>query len=416
MRKDGLILAVVCLAGLLLRVGWVIYVDPSADNDAAAYRSLAMQLAEGKGYGGGDDPRWRPPGYAMILSVPYYLGASEEWGGRIVDIGASMLLPILLAGIVLVYAGRVPGFWALVFFMLNPIIIAHAAAPVSQGVAAVGMYAAILACLCIKPRQSPGIRLLLAGMGGAFLGFASLTRAESLVIFPFLAAFLVFRWRNRAGAVVACFLLGGMMVIAPWSLSSSKLYGGFVLISTNGGEVFFSANHVTDPEDGGNYNSENYAYLREKEPDPLRRNRLGFELAIQHILKRPEVFLGSLPHRLDNYLEGFRYLDGAGFMELQREPPKIFDRLFKFTYYAMMLSPFIFARRIWRQLRHGDGVALLLLSLYATYLALMPLFEVKNKNHYPFVWLLMLLVFLAVGVQRPADSIPEKEANPSTAG
>ena len=57
------------MIGLLLRLGWVLYIDPQAENDAAHYRRLAQELADGSGYG--EPPRF----FKKIFRIEYYLTA-----------------------------------------------------------------------------------------------------------------------------------------------------------------------------------------------------------------------------------------------------------------------------------------------------------------------------------------------------
>lgn len=410
--RQRLILAVIGIAGLLLRFGWVIYIDPEAGNDADAYRNLAMQFASGEVYGGEDNASWRPPGYAMAISLAYRLGMETEWGCRTVDILASFLLSLILAAIVRVQAGPWAGYWAFIFFMLNPLIVAHGAVSMSQSVAAPAFYLGVLACFSIEKAKRPGWRLALALVAGLALGYATLVRAETLVSFPFFALYLLYRLRGPGLPACALLLIGGMAAILPWSIRNSKYNEKFVLVSTNGGAVFFGANHVTDPEDGGEYNQDNYVYLMERASTPVEINSLGFKLGIEYILDHPGLIARSMPGRWDKYLEGFRYLDGAGFLEPRRDPAKFFDRLFRIVYYLTALLPFLFVRRIWRALRKGDGRVYLFLSLYAVYLAILPFFEIKNINHYPFFWLLVLLFFLFLDTTREAsdEASPEESA------
>jgi hypothetical protein len=398
MKRNYLFPAViVCVVGLLLRLAWVLYLDPQAEGDAEAYRSLARWLADEGRYG--ETPTaWRPPGYSLVVSLTYMAGMSTEWGSRLVDIGASFLLPIVLAAIVWLRAGPRLGFWALTLFMLHPVTIGHAAMSLSQGVAAVCLYLALLACYAAAQTTRPVGRFALTALGGMALGYASLTRAECLVAIPIVAAYLGYRWRWQGWLGILVFLVASAGAIAPWTIRNYRVTERFVLISTNGGEVFFSANYVTDPDDGGEVNSENYKYLRDLEPDDVARNSLGFRLALEHMAKNPGIIARSMPGRWETYIDGFRHLAGSGSMEPGRELPRavkqIAKYLVRYVYYLSLLPILIFCRRIWRGMRTDAGVNLVL-GLYAVYFALLPLFEIKNINHYPFVWLLFLALFFS---------------------
>ena len=179
-NHELLIVGSICVIGLLLRLGWVLYIDPQAEHDAANYRSLARELAGGAGYGEPGTRSWRPPGYPFLISLTYRIGMSEAWGGRLIDVGASFLLSIVLTGIVFVMAGSRVALWALPFFMLNPVIIGHGAISMSQGAGAVFFYASVLAAFAALRVRRPRNHFILAALGGMSLGFDGLVRTERL--------------------------------------------------------------------------------------------------------------------------------------------------------------------------------------------------------------------------------------------
>lgn len=76
-----------------------------------------------------------------------------------------------------------------------------------------------------------------AAAAGAVFGLAALTRGVMLYFLPVFCLWLVWthRRRWRPALVSSAWLLGvALLVIAPWSLRSTLMHGGIVLIDTNG--------------------------------------------------------------------------------------------------------------------------------------------------------------------------------------
>jgi 4-amino-4-deoxy-L-arabinose transferase-like glycosyltransferase len=98
---------------------------------------------------------------------------------------------------------------------------------------------ALLAALALRERP----RVAWAGLAGALIGLAALTRSEGVLFLPLLALPLAWhggragRWL-RLGASVAAFLV----VLAPWMIRNATTFDHFVPISTNDATVIGGAN------------------------------------------------------------------------------------------------------------------------------------------------------------------------------
>lgn len=70
-------------------------------------------------------------------------------------------------------------------------------------------------------------------VAGVLFGLATLTRSQTLLALPVIAGWTAFVWRrNLRHALV--FLPVAMMVIAPWTVYNSRIYGGLILVDTSG--------------------------------------------------------------------------------------------------------------------------------------------------------------------------------------
>ena len=75
---------------------------------------------------------------------------------------------------------------------------------------------------------------------GALAGVTILIRPATIVFLAFAALWLL---RRRTAAAAAVFVIGGALVLAPWTARSYAAHGRFVLVASEGGVTFWTGNH-----------------------------------------------------------------------------------------------------------------------------------------------------------------------------
>lgn len=80
-------------------------------------------------------------------------------------------------------------------------------------------------------------RLVAAGL---LAGLAVLTRPAMLVFVSLAAPWL---WWKRGVVTAGAFVLGAIVIIAPWTARNVATYGRFVLVASEGGITFWTGNH-----------------------------------------------------------------------------------------------------------------------------------------------------------------------------
>jgi hypothetical protein len=271
--------------------------------DFSEYCALARMLAGGGWDGVLTLPSWRPPGMAFALAPFFWMGLSDSLAvwllNTLVFIAIVGLLSRLFRGVSLPRAQCVlVGIGGL--FLIPPFL--------ASGLSEIPAFALQMLALVLLPadlRQADRARPEALFLSGASVGIACLFRSVLLLQAPIMA-FAVWRAHRSSGenpararglARAGLVLAGVAMSLAPWTLRNYHVFGRFLLISHNGGEVFYSANSGSTLGEQGRYIPERYQRLRALEPDPLKRDRLGFRLGLRAIASHPLLFAVSLPYR-----------------------------------------------------------------------------------------------------------------------
>lgn len=295
---NGVLVAVV-LAGIGLA-----YFRLEQTSDYAAYLQHAYEIQSEGSYEVRGMYAWRPPGMALALLVPLWLGFSDLAAVWLVNALSMILIWIVvrraLAGrtgtrLMVVYVGAIVAM-ALFPFLMIPASELPAMAFTLASVAILGQYT----------REIQGLRMSRSLAAGMMVGIAALFRPLVLLQIPVMAWGIwtakgfgeskVERFKRRVGRA-ALLLVGCGLAIAPWTIRNWVVLGALVPISTNGGEVFYSANAPVDFRKQGRYNVELYEELRRDVPDEVERNSEGFRRGLCSIIADPGAFLKSLPLR-----------------------------------------------------------------------------------------------------------------------
>lgn len=236
-RSRWLVALLAILTRLALAVSRWNADDPAPDPDG--YRTLALALAEGRGFVWNDRPTaYRPPLYPLTL-VPLVALAPDEprWVWPL-----HALMGAITAVLILETARR----WGLgpraslgagLIVALDPVLVAQAPLTMTETLAALLVALGTwLAALAERPARSLGL--------GMVLGLAALCRPSLLpcgLLIVVARAFPTAAPGSRKAA--ALILLGLVGTLSPWAIRNHLAVGGFILTTTHGGYTLALANN-----------------------------------------------------------------------------------------------------------------------------------------------------------------------------
>ncbi|MEZ5322733.1 MAG: hypothetical protein R2698_11805 [Microthrixaceae bacterium] len=282
---DRLALGVVLLA-VVLRVGaaWWLTRAPSSVHDPLLYQRFAQGIAKGQGYLAfhGTPTSYYPPGYPFFLGAIQWVLDRVDQGARLpmaaamvqAGLGGTTVWWLFRAGSRLggrrvgLVAGAIVACWPNLILqstvlLSEPLFLAVFAGLLRAGVRALdrlrdGSTVAVQRHRdVVAPRQRDpvgavaafwgsdrGRRLAAFAVAGAWLGICALVRSQVLVMFAAFAAALwsgtrrrVRAWSTRdAIAALVLVTVTAALVITPWTIRNAVVLGGFVPVSTNGGD------------------------------------------------------------------------------------------------------------------------------------------------------------------------------------
>lgn len=241
------------IAALAVRVLVILLVDPHVPEvgDASAYHLLANNLADGRGYirpfdlakfGRVVPTAEYPPLFPFVLSLFARLGArsveAQRLGLAVIGSGTVVLITYIGRRV----AGPTVGVVAGALGAVYPMLFLPEATLMSESLFAFFVAAALL--LAYAAADRPGVSRFIAL--GVVLGFATLTRAEALVLAAFLVIPLAWRIRDatvwrRIGLGVLVFAVAAI-IVTPWSVRNARTFHSFVPVSNSLVQIVDGAN------------------------------------------------------------------------------------------------------------------------------------------------------------------------------
>jgi 4-amino-4-deoxy-L-arabinose transferase-like glycosyltransferase len=281
-------LAGVIGTGIVLRLAWDLLFPAPLTSDGLAYYDLAARMAHGQTYQTpyGEWALW-PPGFPFLLLASFRL-----LGAGALAVNAVNLL--LFAGSILaVYAlarrfGEAPARLATLLVALWPNLIASAGIASKEMVIVFLLPVLLLLYLQAGEEPRPGRAGLKRFVAGMVFGYATLTQPAVMLLAGAFAAYEILMQTPllRAGVRLALLAAGMLVVILPWTARNYQVLHTPVLVSTNGGDVFYRANN---PRATGGWIPDGERSLRQY--DELTRSRLGYQWGKQWIRENPADFL-----------------------------------------------------------------------------------------------------------------------------
>ena len=239
-------LALIALAGLVVRLAWVWYMRHyTVQGDALVYHLDAQHVADGLGFRRAfevDEPTAEhPPLFIVLLAGFDLLGATGFNAHRVLLTGIGTTTVVLIGLLGRTVLGDRVGLIAAALASAYPLLWAMDASLMSEVLYAPLITLTILAAFwhLRAPSWRKGAAV------GALIALAALTRGEAIGLLGLLAFPLAWSsagaWRPRLArfaVIVAAFVV----VIAPWSVRNLMTFEEPILISTNGYGVFIGAN------------------------------------------------------------------------------------------------------------------------------------------------------------------------------
>jgi 4-amino-4-deoxy-L-arabinose transferase-like glycosyltransferase len=409
------VIPVLFIVYLLPRVA-VLVLNTRPVLDAEWYFNRGVALASGLGYSeGGFLTAFWPPGWPMVISVLFRLfGVSlivvqifnllcslvTAWltldlGRRLFNSELAARIGLLLLAIYPNSIVYVPLVWTEVFYTTL----------------------LLLGCWLVVAGRST-VTLTLAGL---VFGLATLVRTQTLIVIPFIFGIDLLRGRisfkrvttilMKCAAVIAC----ALVVVLPWSYRNYKIFGEWVLVSTNGGWTLLTGNN---PSARGDYKQDDPlvnsllphrgARVPQSVANEIEFDKEAKRRALQWIKDNPGRFVALLP------LKVFRlWIRDGEAEEWYAAGYKMYDRYMLWfravryinqVYYLCLLIMFVwtgwllFAKKKRVTRATIDWWALpYALALYLTIIGLV--FSGQSRFHYPFMpfvvmcsgWLLVRL-------------------------
>lgn len=314
-HRTLILLGAVLVLGFALRVQWSLHPDPrdyprsllaggAGDPhllgfDGVRYDWIAVNLVHGRGFGyHADQPEsWRPPGYPFFLYACYNVFGHDFLAVRFLQAGFGCAITWLVFLLARRFSGSEPA--ALIAAALYALCfdgVLFAAPLYSETLSSLLMVASIALLALAGGKTGAAFWARIAG-AFALLSFAVLVRPGTLILLAALVAYKVWdspnhRHRIQVLAVAAAAFCA---VIIPWTIRNYQLHHKFVLVSSNGGQVFFLANH---PKSFGTFVPEHLRFtpaqkaeLDQPGLDEIDKDAIYFRHGWEFIRSNPGRFL-----------------------------------------------------------------------------------------------------------------------------
>lgn len=286
------------VTGLVLRLAWMLRFPATIKSDHLTYFQVAAYMAEKHAAGGA----FWPPGFSLFLAPIFMIFGPHRWVTEV----CALLFFVATYAVTYALANRIRGGLtsrvAPMLIAIWPGYLMLAGINCKEGLLAVLVPAAVLLYLKafdyrfidtsgLDHRSEPGTKEIQPRWGfviaaGLCMGFATLTQ-PGYILFPLVILgieMLLGKSITRAVVRTAVFSIAILVAVLPWTFRNYRIFHRVVLISTNGGSVFYRANN---PLANANYTAEGEVPLPK---DEFVADRMGYRLAEDWIVHHPDAF------------------------------------------------------------------------------------------------------------------------------
>ena len=375
--------------GVLLRLTWAGLHPLALKSDGLAYFNGARELAETHSISGA----FWPPGFSLLLAPFVMVLGPERWVAVLVALLLFIATALVTYRLGLALGERPTARLSIVFVALWPCHITLVGVNSKETLLAMLIPAAMLLYLHAT-RAGSGFGWWHAALAGAVIGFAALTQPAFLLFPAVILVFELIRGSSLMASVsrTAVVVIAMAMTLLPWTMRNYRQYHRLVLISTNGGSVFYRANN---PKANASYSAEGEESLPS---DEFAADKEGYSAAETWIEHHPGAFTVLMVRKQVVYLGD----DGIGVYESMKRDQhprpivyaaaKAISNLVWLVAWIVVLFGLasLFGLRQW-PLWFGLCV---LPQIYQ--LAIDSVFESGSRHHLGYVPLLSVLVALAL--------------------
>jgi 4-amino-4-deoxy-L-arabinose transferase-like glycosyltransferase len=359
-RVSGVAFAVgaLTLAGLALRLAWVLYVDTiPLGGDPHWYYVVGINLAQGYGFvasanelfevpGPGEPTAFWSPAYPFALAGIFKLFGVSITAAKVANaIFGALTVPFVFA---LGHAlfGRRAGLGGAAIFALFPNAIAWTPLLFPEQLFTLLFVVALWLLVAFPVAGRGGWRA--AAALGALIALATLTRGQGAVLLPVAVVYWLMRWGWRPAAqATAVSLVAAAIVITPWTVRNAVELHAFIPISTNSAAAI-RAGHAPDSTGTTKWTSDrvNGVPMWEMMRDPTwevasyrEYTKRGIAYAFTHPTRELQLTGWKIYHtyRTDSDVVPWLTTLGATPIEshgLEEALPRVFD----VSYYALLFA------------------------------------------------------------------------------
>lgn len=394
------------IIGITLRSAWALRFPVPLKSDNAAYFDIASRLAHGQNI----DSIFLPPGLSLFLSPFLLIFGSHRWVPLICD----LFLFIITYTLTYALANQIKGGLAA---RIAPMLVAIW--PGFFPLAGVNSKETLLAALVpatlffyLKASDlgigsfGKEIRWGYMITAGFCMGFAALTQPGFLLFPCVLFGFEMLRGTGFLNAALRITVISIAMLTAilPWTYRNYLNFHRMVLISTNGGTVYYLSNNpLADPFINAGHSDIGEIPLPD---DEFEADKLGYKLGNDWIVHHPGAFAVLMIRKQvvflgDDALGAFEslkfHLDKTNPLYA---PAKAISNLFWLGLWTLLFFgfPLLFRLCNW-QLWYG-----LLFLPFVYQWAIDSVFESGPRHHVPYVALIGVLVGIVLSLAAPQET------------